>query len=186
MFIDSEYYATQLAQAVVAALNSGVENVMLWQLFETKWPERNDTGGEFISGTHAMGLAPSLFESYIPHDVYYGFTLLTKYMGKRGATVYQGNGYRGIYCAMIENPDGTQSILAVNTSTIEVPINITVNSKINSTLFRHMYNPSTVIPTADAEIIKADKMFTDITNGLTDTLTAGAIAIYTTDLSNIS
>jgi len=181
MFIDSTYYATQLAQAVVAALNSGTENVMLWQLFETKWPERNDTGGEFVNGVHKIGLAPTLTESEVPYDVYYGFSLLTKYMGKRGATVYSGHGMSGVYTAMIENEDGTQSILAVNTNMSEKSINLQFGRKINGALFRHLYNPATVNPTASAEIIGADKVFTNFENCIKDILPAGAIAVYTTE-----
>ncbi len=181
MFIKTPYYATQLAQAVAAALNTGTQNVLLWQLFETKWPERQDTGGEFAGGIHKIGLAPPLTESQVPYDVYYGYSLLTKYMGKRNATVYHGTGDQGVYTAMIENTDGTQSILVVNTNQSAKMIHLTTGRKVNGVLLRHLYDPATVTPSARAAVISADKAFNDVSAGLTDVIPAGAVVVYTTE-----
>ena len=181
MFIKTPYYATQLAQAVAAALNTGTQNVLLWQLFETKWPERQDTGGEFAGGIHKIGLAPSLTESQVPYDSYYGYSLLTKYMGKRNATVYHGTGDQGVYTAMIENTDGTQSILVVNTNQSAKMIHLTTGRKVNGVLLRHLYDPATVAPSARAAVISADKAFNDVSAGLTDVIPAGAVVVYTAE-----
>ena len=183
LFFERPYYATQLAQTVTAALNTGVENIMLWQLFEIKWPDREDNEGSFEDGVLYNGLAPSLTVSDVPYNSYYGYSLLIKYMGDIGATVYPGSGNNGVYTAMIENTDGTQSILVVNTNKICKPVNISIGRDINGTLLRHMYNPATVKPSSDAVIIAADKAFDDVSEGLIDIIPAGAVVVYTTDIS---
>ena len=37
-----DFYAQQVAQAVIAAMNTGVNNMIYWQMFETVWPTRMD------------------------------------------------------------------------------------------------------------------------------------------------
>ncbi|MCQ2449810.1 MAG: GDSL-type esterase/lipase family protein, partial [Clostridia bacterium] len=172
---------TQYAQAIASAMNSGVENALLWQLFEIKWPGRESSGWEFENGTHVIGLAPSLLESDVPYKPYYAYSLLTKYLGERGSTVYAGGGSGGVYNAMVENPDGTKSIMVVNTGNAAKTVTTSFSNPLaNESLYRVCYNPTLIYPDSSAEVIGADSIITGVSTTLTDVVPANSFVIYTT------
>jgi len=169
---------SQLAQTVISAMNEGVQNTLLWQLFEIKWPNRTKTEGEFENGIHKIGLAPSLTESDVPYQSYYAYSLLTKYLGDCGATVYAGTGADGVYTTMVANPDGSHSIAVVNTNSTQENINISLTSSLSGeTLSRYLYDPETVAPDSNADIISSDKEIS-VDTSLTDTIPADSIVVY--------
>lgn len=178
-----DFYAQQIAQTVVAAMNAGVNNIIYWQLFETVWPTRFDTGGEFEEGIHIIGTTPSLYTSSIPYKLYYGFTLLAKYCGELDSTVYLGEGRKGVCCSMVEyEKDGKtyQNIIVVNSSSIEKKISLNFENSIGKNMYRYLFDPLKTTPTPSARIISADKGFTDVTTTLQDTIPAGSIVVYST------
>lgn len=178
-----DFYAQQVAQTVVAAMNAGVDSMIYWQLFEIVWPTRSSTGGEFIKGIHALGIAPSLYESAIPYKMYYGFSLLAKYAGEKGSKIYEGSSRKGVCCSMVEyEKDGKtyQNVIVVNTTSLEQKISLNFEKSIGKNMYRYMFDPIKVVPTTAAEIISADKGFSNVDTTLQDTIPAGSIVIYST------
>lgn len=179
----TDFYAQQIAQTVIAAMNSGVESMLYWQMFEIVWPTRFDTGGEFREGIHVLGVAPSLYESAIPYKLFYGFTLLTRFAGEKGSKTYYGQGEKGVCCTMVEyEKDGKkyQNVIVVNTTAIEQKISINFEKKIGKTMYRYAFDPVNTVPTTAAEMIKADKGFKNVAKTLQDTIPAGSIVVYST------
>ena len=180
---EKDFYAQQVAQTVIAAMNAGLESCLYWQLFETVWPTRFDTGGEFVEGIHVIGTAPSLYESAIPYKLYYGLSLLFKHAGEIGSKVYYGEGEKGVCCTMTEyEKDGKkyQNVIVVNSNALEQKISINFDKKIGKTMYRYAFDPIKTVPTTAAEMIKADKGFKNVDKTLQDTIPAGSIVVYST------
>lgn len=179
----TDFYAQQISQTVVAAMNAGLESCLYWQLFETVWPTRMDTGGEFKEGIHILGVAPSLYTSAIPYKLYYGFSLLTKYAGELNSKTYYGEGESGVCLSMVEyEKDGKkyQNVIVVNTTSLEQKISINFQKKIGKTMYRYMFDPVKTVPNTSAKMIDADKGFKNVANTLQDTIPAGSIVVYST------
>ncbi len=180
---EKDFYAQQVAQTVIAGMNAGLESCLYWQLFEIVWPTRSETGGEFVEGIHAIGTAPSLYESAIPYKLYYGLSLLFKHAGEKGSKVYTGQGEKGVCCTMVEyEKDGKkyQNVIVVNSNSTEQKISINFDKKIGKTMYRYAFDPIKTVPTTAAEMIKADKGFKNVQNILQDTIPAGSIVVYST------
>ena len=179
----NDFYAQQVAQTVIAAMNAGIDSMLYWQLFEIVWPTRFDTGGEFEKGIHILGTAPSLYESAIPYKLYYGFSLLAKYAGEKGSNIYEGSSRKGLCCSMVEyEKDGKtyQNVIVVNTTSLEQKISLNFEKEIGKDMYRYMFDPITTVPNTGAEMIAADKGFTNVKDILQDTIPAGSIVVYTT------
>lgn len=180
----TDFYAQQIAQTVLAAMNSGVNSCIYWQMFEIVWPTRTDTGGEFKDGIHILGTAPSLYVSAIPYKLFYGFTLLTRFAGEfNNNKVYYAQGENGVCLSMVEyEKDGKkyQNVIVVNTTSLEQKISINFEKSIGKTMYRYLFDPTTVVPNTSAEMIGVDKGFKDVDKILQDTLPAGSIAVYST------
>ncbi|MBQ7725995.1 MAG: hypothetical protein IJT66_02505 [Clostridia bacterium] len=178
-----DFYAQQVAQTVVAAMNTGVQNIIYWQLFETVWPQRFNSGGEFKEGIHVLGTAPSLYTSAVPYKLFYGFSLLAKYCGELGSKTYYGEGSNGVYCSMVEyQKDGKtyQNVLVVNTTSLEQKISLNFQKSIGKNMYRYLFDPVQTHPNTSAEMISADKGFTNVKTVLQDTIPAASIVIYST------
>ena len=180
----TDFYAQQIAQTVVAAMNAGVNSCIYWQMFEIVWPTRTDTGGEFKDGIHILGTAPSLYTSAIPYKLFYGFTLLTRFAGEfNNNKVYFAQGENGVCLSMVEyEKDGKkyQNVIVVNTTSMEKKISINFEKSIGKTMYRYCFDPLTIVPNTSAEMIGADKGFKNVDKILQDTLPAGSIAVYST------
>lgn len=180
----TDFYAQQIAQTVVAAMNAGVNSCIYWQMFEIVWPTRTDTGGEFKDGIHILGTAPSLYQSAIPYKLFYGFTLLTRFAGEfNNNKVYFAQGENGVCLSMVEyEKDGKkyQNVIVVNTTSMEKKISINFEKSIGKTMYRYCFDPITIVPNTSAEMIGADKGFKNVDKILQDTLPAGSIAVYST------
>lgn len=179
----TDFYAQQVAQTVVAGMNAGIDSMLYWQLFEIVWPTRNDTGGEFVKGIHALGVAPSLYESAIPYKLYYGFSLLAKYAGETGSKTYSGSGKKGVCCTMVEyEKDGKtyQNVIVVNSTALEQKISLNFEKSIGKDMYRYMFDPINTVPTTAAAMIPADKGFSKVDTVLQDTIPAGSIVVYST------
>ena len=177
----SGFYGTRMAVAQMAMLNSGVDGSFIWTLFDQQWPNNLTTNADnFENGLHRWGLAPTLLESSIPYKGFYSFALMGTYMGVEGSTIYAGDdttGY-GVYAAMSVLPDGNVSIAVVNTNITPTDITLNLEKAINKTLYRRVYNPVTIQPTAAARQIQADAKFSNITTRLSDTVPGGGVVIY--------
>ncbi len=180
----TDFYAQQIAQTVIAAMNSGVNSCIYWQMFEIVWPTRSDTGGEFKDGIHILGTAPSLYTSAIPYKLFYGYSLLTKYAGRfSNNKIYYAEGEKGVCLSMVEyEKDGKkyQNVIVVNSTSIEQKISINFEKSIGKNMYRYCFDPVNCKPNTSAEMIDADKGFKNVDKILQDTIPAGSISVYTT------
>lgn len=180
----TDFYAQQIAQTVIAAMNSGVNSCIYWQMFEIVWPTRSDTGGEFKDGIHILGTAPSLYTSAIPYKLFYGFSLLTRFAGEfSNNKIYFAEGENGVCLSMVEyEKDGKkyQNVIVVNSTSMEQKISINFEKSIGKNMYRYCFDPLIIVPNTSAEMIKADKGFNNVDQILQDTIPAGSITVYST------
>ena len=182
--VDQGWSGTQLAQLAIANMNSGIQNNLLWSYDDIQWPLKTATRGEYYKGIHITGIQPSLNDASTPYKQFYAYTLFSKYMtGDEGTKVYSGEGKKGIYTTMVKFPDGNISVAVVNTNLSAQAFRIDFKEALSGNgiaINRHLYNPETVKPTSNANIIAKDKIFTSVKDKIQDVLPAGAVAIYTT------
>ena len=175
---------TQLSELLIANMNAGLQNQFLWSLNDIQWPLRNNTSGEFKKGVHMTGTYPSLNTSATPYSQYYGYTLLSKYLGGgEGVCVFAGSGKKGVYSTMVKQKNGNITVMVVNTNVSKQAFRIDFDQAISEKgvkLNRHLYNPEEISPDSNAEIIGIDKVFTSVSKHLQDTLPPGGVALYTT------
>lgn len=175
-------HGTRIAMANVAMMNSGVQNTLLWTLFDQQWPNNHTTNADsFVDGNHQCGLMPVLTESLVPYPDYYAFSLLAKYMGGEGTKVFAEDlSATRLHSTLSLLPDGNLSLLIVNTNDSEISFEYDFTKNMNITLYRHIYNPSVLERNEKAEPIPSDKTVAVPQNTFSDTIPAGGVAVYTT------
>jgi hypothetical protein len=177
---DLPIHGTRLAQAVAGLMNAGVQTSLMWTLFDQLWPGGHANNLTFVDGDHRIGLMPIFNRTYVPHPAYYAFSLVSRYMGGgEGTSVFPAVGQNRVQATMTKGPDGSVGILVVNCKETVDEFAISFSEELNLTLYRHVYNPETVQPTAEAEIIPFDKTI-QVAATLNDTLPAYSMAVYTT------
>ena len=182
--ITNAYRGLHLALGQICMLNYGVKSSFVWTLQDQQWPNNSDTNlNGFDDGIQRHGLAPSLLRSSIVYAPYYSFSLAANALGDRGSKVYRGDDdtYEGVYAAMTENKDGELSILVVNTNIEDTAMELKFEKSLKGrTFYRHVYNPGTIVCTADAELIAPDLKITNTKNVLKDVVAPYTVVVYTT------
>jgi hypothetical protein len=116
-----------------------------------------------------------------PYPAWYAFSMMSKYLGGgEGTNVYESVGQGGLHINAIRQPNGSWSFLVVNSNASQMEFAIQFSSALGYTLQRHSYDPAKVKCTEVAAIPGVDKTFSIVKNHITDTLPAGAVAIYVT------
>ena len=162
------FEATQLAEYLAIIMNRGYKGAYAWTFSN-------------LGGDNNFGFMPNaLSGETVPYDRFYAFSLITKYMN-RCTKIYAGTQSDGCVTVYGTNADGTEKyLMVVNLNYQNKAVRVNFNSSLSgATLYRHVYNPSVNTASARADIIGYDKTFSGITTSLTDTLPAGAVAIYT-------
>lgn len=174
-------HGTNLANSQVAMLNAGVQCSLIWTLFDQIWPNNHTTNSDsFVDGDHRCGLMPNLNRSLKPYPAYYMFAPVMKYMGGEGTRVFAGKGTTRLHMTGTVQPNGTVTLLVVNSGKDEAEIEISFKKATKLLLHRHLCNPEDVVPEESAVVKTADKDFS-VTDKLTDTLPAYSVAVYTTE-----
>lgn len=169
----------------ILAQQRGLENTMLWMLFDQLWTDHSNTGGEFYEGIHMCGDIPTLFTSATPYEQYYIIGLFMKYNGYKNGKAYRTSctedafAGEGVYTGAVQLEDGSWTITVVNLNLEEAHIAINFEEAINQTLYRHVAATGELKPTPDARLADADKCYKDVKDKLYDTIPAGSVAIYT-------
>ena len=172
-------------QAVVGAINimrNGADGIMRWNIFDQLWPNSTSNNGEFREGIHVTGLAPSFFESYIPRNQYYSFSLFTKYIKGLNKVVNCSENKVGdsLYYIVLEDDAGNLTAVVVNTAQVPQYFNLKFNSSLNNlVLRRHMFEYTSSNPTEEAVLAGVDKIIR-VNNEIKDVIPAGGLMIYTT------
>ena len=181
---ENPYNGFQIALGQICMLNYGVKTSFLWTLFHQQWPNGTTTNLDgFKDGVHMHGTAPTFLKSSIVFGSYYSFSLAANALGDRGSKVYRGDDdtYEGVYAAMTENKDGELSILVVNTNIEDTAMELKFEKSLKGkTFYRHVYNPGTIVCTADAELIAPDLKITNTKNVLKDVVAPYTVVVYTT------
>ncbi len=175
---------TQLSELLIANMNAGLQNNLLWALNAVQWPLSNVTSCEFKKGLLMTGTYRYLNESSTPYKQYYTYSMLAKYLGGgEGTKIFEGTGKKGVYTTMVKQKDGSMTIMVVNTNISKQAFCIKFKEELSKDwvkLHRHLYDPETIVPDSNADIIGIDKIFSSVKNQLQDTLPPGGVAVYTT------
>ena len=182
---DNAWTGLQSVVGFITGQQNGIDNFSLWQLFDQLWTDSTSTGGEFINGIHACGMAPSLFVSSIPHGQFYPVSLFGKYNGYQNGKSYRTNEHdlqayaSDIHVGAVQLEDGKWTISVVNAGVDEYTISVNFDKAINQTLYRHVENVNTNIPSTAGKIADADKTFANVKDKFVDTIEGGSVVIYT-------
>ena len=173
---------TQLAQIFIANMNSGLQNSLVWALNDVQWPLRNGDGREFLKGVHMTGMFPTQRVSSVPYKQFYAYTMLANAFNCDGSVaVWQCTDSGNVHAAAAKRSDGKTAIAvvnsSVNTANFELFFAKTVSNS-GVTFERQLFDPETVIPSDAYDILPCDRILTGITSSISDTLPAGAVAVY--------
>lgn len=183
--VGDPWVGLQMAVGGICAQQQGINNISLWQIFDQLWTDHSNTGGEFINGIHACGSAPSLFVSSIPREQYYSTGLFAKYNGYKNGKAYRTNYWElmdnasDIHVGAAQLEDGSWTITVVNAGIDSYNIEVQFDKAIYQTLYRHVNNVNTNVPTTAAHLADADKTFANVKDKFTDVIEGGCVAIYT-------
>lgn len=181
-------YGNYLAQCVAAFTNEGAQTSLIWLLFDQQYvaPLEGITNKDsFHDGVHRWGLTKwphdNIAEPENPYPSWYAFSMMSKYLGGRNHTkVFKTNSADSIY-VVATRPNGKEtSVMVVNASHSSKKIEIEFQKKIHATLYRHLYDPSKVEVTKDADIPESDRIFKAVKRSFNDELPSRGVAIYTT------
>lgn len=175
-------YATHMALANCAALNLGVQSTTIWSLLDQQWPDSHADGRDsFVDGEHRCGIAPTLRQSAVPYPGYYGIVLLPRYLGGAGTTTFATRDDRHLRVAAVQTETGDFAVLVVNAERESVAFTAALEAPLGRTLHRHLADPATVVPDARAAVPGVDRVFAAVGTTFSDSLPAGAVAVYTTE-----
>lgn len=170
------------ASYLIDAMERGVQNVMWWYLFDQQWPNNIADGDDnFVNGMHRWGCAPSLMESYIPQQSYYGFSLLSRYLGNHAKVYKTESEYEIFDIGVQQDIDGEWSIVITSYEIEGGYFELSFDKNIgNKKFYRHVYNFDVSYPTVEAEIIPADKIVATNGDKLIDKIPSYSMVVYTT------
>lgn len=182
---ESPWNGLQTALGGLIAQQRGIENVSLWQVFDQLWTDQTNSGGEFVNGIHSCGSVPSLFISSIPRSQYYSPALFSRYNGYKNGKSFRTNedelaAYASdIHVGASQLEDGSWTITIINAGVEEYNVTVEFDKAIYQTLYRHVNNVNTNVPTTAAKLAEADKTFVTVKDKFVDKVPGGCIAVYT-------
>ncbi|MBO5231706.1 MAG: hypothetical protein J6B88_03690 [Clostridia bacterium] len=179
---DNPMESLHTASYVIDAMRRGVQNVMWWYLFDQQWPNNIASGSDYFeNGMHRWGCAPSLMESYTPQQSYYGFSLLTKYLGNHSKVYKTEAEYDSFDVAVQQDKDGEWTVVITSYEIENAYFELSFEKSIgNKKFYRHVYDSSIYYPTVEAEIIPTDKILISDGNKLIDKIPPYSVVVYTT------
>lgn len=183
---DQPAHGTYLAEVVAASLDAAIQTTLIWILFDQMYPapaHKTTNNNSFHNGVHRWGTArwphDKIEDSKSPYPAWYAYSMLSKYLGGgKGTKVYESRGQQGLRINAVQQKNGTWSLLVINSNAAAKRFTIRLSRALGCTLQRHVYDPAKVKPTEAAAIPGVDKTFENVLDTLTDTLPAGAVAIY--------
>jgi len=179
-------YGNYLAQCVAAFTNEGAQTSLIWLLFDQQYVapgERTNNKDSFHNGVHRWGVAKwphdDVAEPENPYPSWYAFSMMSKYLGGRNKTkVYKTISADSVY-VVANQPNGKEiSVMVVNASHSAQQVEVEFQKPLNLTLYRHLYDPSTVEVTKEATITGNDKKLNNIKLIFNDELPPRGVAIY--------
>ncbi len=174
-------HGSRVCMASIALMNAGCQSSLLWTVFDQQWPDKDTTNADcFVDGDHRCGFMPVLTRSLTPYPGYYAWSLLSRYTGGgEGVKVYEGKGEDNVQLTVTKTPSGDITVVVVSNNYKSRDFSIDFGCDLNCSLNRHVFDPDTVKPDENAEIIASDKTF-DVKNRLEDSIPAFGVTVYTT------
>ena len=180
----SSMAALQTIVGAIAAQQLGIENIVLWQMFDQAWGDSLETSTEFENGIHMCGTAPSLLISDVPYTAYYPLGTFMRFnsanSGKSFATSSDTNATaQGVYIGAMEDDKGNIVITVVNVSGKEKIINVNLQNAIAQTLYRYTVVSESINPTSDAKTAECSRIINNVGTSFTDTILPYSVSVYT-------
>jgi hypothetical protein len=183
---DQPEHGTYLAEVVAASLDARMQTSMIWLLFDQMYTapaDKANNKNSFYNGVHRWGTTKwpndDIEAPGTPYPAWYAFSMMSKYLGGgEGTNVYETIGQEGLHINAVRQKNGSWSFLVVNSNKSEKEFTIQFSDKLACKLKRHIYDPAKVECTVEASVPGVDKIFKNVKKNLTDTLPAGAVAIY--------
>ena len=112
--------------------------------------------------------------------------MFAKYNGYQNGKAYRTNNYElqnygvgDIHIGAAQLEDGSWTITVINSYVEPYEITVEFDKAIYQTLYRHVNNVNTNIPSTAAKIADADKTFANVKDKFTDVIEGGSVVIYT-------
>ena len=177
--------ALQTIVGSIAAQQLGVENIVLWQIFDQAWGDTNETSAEFENGIHMCGTCPSLLVSDVPYDAYYPLSTFMRFnsatSGKSFATSSGKNATaQGVYIGAMQDDNGNTIITVVNIGSSEKIINLNLEKALGKNLYRYSVCEEGINPTADATPTECSRIIQNVGTSFKDTILPYSVSVYTT------
>ncbi len=174
-------HGANICTAAIALMNSGVSGSLLWTVFDQQWPNVHISNNDsFVDGDHRCGTMPVLTRSLIPYPSFYAFSLLSRYTGGEGSMIYEGIGGNNVQTTMNVLPDGNITVIVVNNKAREDRFVLEFEQPLNKSLYRHTFDPNTLVPDEAARPIPMDHTFETVEKSLADNIPAYGVIVYTT------
>jgi len=174
---DSVWYGNYIALINAALINGGMNNTLIWTLFDQKYPYNITNNDSFYNGVQRWGCCKmpgdSIKDSENARPSWYVISLLSRYMSDGDAKVVKCEFGEGICAAVTVTKDGRTSVLAVNMRDDSANVTIDVEA---SGLKRYLYDPAALKPAPDYIMIEPDKKLD--TAPINDILPPYSVAVY--------
>ena len=181
----SSYAALQTIIGAISAQQLGIENIILWQIFDQAWGDTSETSTEFEEGIHMCGTCPSLLVSDIPYAAYYPLSTFMRFnsatSGKSFVTSSGTNATaQGVYIGAMQDDNGNMIITVVNIGSSEKIINLNFDKALGKNLYRYTVCTEGISPTTDASLTECSRILSNVNTSVTDTIMPYSVSVYTT------
>lgn len=182
--------ALQLAEAVIAAINSGFYAMATWTFSD--YPDPPWTFSDYpdppkgANRINKWGTFKWTDDGdYSTRDHYYGYGLLTKFLNGPAKTFRTSSNDGLVHAAALQHHNGTWSFAICNRNDCRVPIELVLDSKINLRLRKYVYDSSKV-PQNQFGDLQTYSEIVDLKEGvLNDVITPESLYVYTTQYSEM-
>ena len=180
--------ALQTIVGAICAQQLGIENIILWQIFDQAWVDTLENSNEFINGIHMTGTCPSLYVSGVPYASYYPISTFMRFNsatnGKAFATSsINSSSAQGIYIGAMQTDDGNLVITVVNVGNTEKLFSVDLETAIGKDLYRYGVIGDSILPTANATPTEYGRILRNVGSSFTDTISPYSVSVYTTTLN---
>ena len=178
--------ALQTIVGAICAQQLGIENIILWQLFDQAWADTLENSSEFINGIHMTGTCPSLYVSDVPYASYYPISTFMRFNsannGKAFATSSKNSSSaQGIYIGAMQTDDGNIVITVVNIGASEQLFSVNLEKALSKDLYRYSVLSESITPSADASVEEYGRIFKEVGSTFTDTIAPYSVSVYTSE-----
>lgn len=167
--------AVELADLMVAGLNSGNSGMLMWRLADQYLVDPLN----FLDSS-AYGTWPWLPDQAVPRYTYYTLSLFTRFGGAHSQVLKTDTADPDLHVASLRRQDGEYSIFVVNkSSSANKKLSFHFSAAPDKAFRRHLYS-SSLVPTASATVIPSDAEWGAVTGSFTDdNLPPNSVAVYT-------